>query len=166
MRARIKDLTISLKGEQNLTFTLLKGEDARQLFDNLNEKELELTIKKYYPKRSLQANRYCWKLIGEIAKAIRTTNEEVYIQMLIDYGQTDLLRIKKSVDISRYVDYYKLLESDNETNTYLIAIGSSKYNSSEMHRLIEGVVDTAKSLDIEVLTPDEIANMTSLWKGE
>ena len=166
MKARIKDLTISLSGEQNITFSLQKGEDARQLYDTLNNKDLELTVKKYYPKRSSQANRYCWKLINEIAAILKTTNEEIYIDMLIKYGQTDVIELKKGIDVSRYVDYYRLLESDLDTNTYLIAIGSSKYNSSEMSRLIEGIVDDAKHLGIQTETPEEIARMTSLWKGE
>lgn len=166
MKARIKDLTISLKGEQILTFALCKGEDARQLYDNLQDKELELTIKKYYPKRSLQANRYCWKLITEIASILRATNEEIYLDMLIKYGQTDIIQLAKGIDVSRYVDHYRLLETDFDTNTYLIAIGSSKYNSSEMSRLIDGIVDDAKSLGIQTETPNEIARMVSLWKGE
>jgi hypothetical protein len=166
MKAKIKDLTISLSGEQNITFALQKGEDARQLYDNLHDKELELTIKKYYPKRSLQANRYCWKLITEISSILRTTNEEIYLDMLIKYGQTDIIQLSKGIDVSRYVDYYRLLEADLDTNTYLIAIGSSKYNSSEMSRLIEGIVDDAKSLGIQTETPNEIARMVSLWKGE
>jgi hypothetical protein len=166
MKARIKDLTFNLNGEQIISFALLKGEDARQTYDNLNGKDLELTVKKYYPKRSTNANRYCWKLINEIASVLRTTNEEIYIDMLIKYGQTDVLQVSKDVDISRYVDYYRLLEADTGTNTYLIAIGSSKYNSSEMSRLIEGIVDDAKHLGIQAETPEEIARMTSLWKGE
>lgn len=166
MKAKIKDLTISLSGEQNITFALQKGEDARQLYDNLNGKDLELTVKKYHPKRSINANRYCWKLIGEIAKCLKTTNEEIYLDMLIKYGQIDTIQLKKEIDVSRYVDYYNLIEADLDTNTYLIAVGSSKYNSSEMSRLIEGIVDDAKSLGIQTETPNEIARMVSLWKGE
>lgn len=166
MKARIKDLTISLSGEQNITFALQKGEDARQLYDNLHDKELELTVKKYYPKRSLQANKYCWKLINEIASILRTTNQEIYLDMLVKYGQTDIIQLAKGIDVSRYVDHYRLLETDFDTNTYLIAIGSSKYNSSEMARLIDGIVDDAKHLGIQTETPEEIARMTSLWKGE
>lgn len=166
MKARIKELTFTLSGEQTIAFVLPKGEDARQTYDNLNGKDVELTVKRYYPKRSTNANRYCWKLINEIAATLKTTNEEIYIDMLIKYGQTDVLQVSKNVDISRYVDYYRLIEADLSTNTYLIAIGSSKYNSSEMHRLIEGIVDDAKHLGIQTETPEEIARMTSLWKGE
>jgi hypothetical protein len=86
--------------------------------------------------------------------------------MLIKYGQIDTIQLKKEIDVSRYVDYYRLLEADLDTNTYLIAIGSSKYNSSEMHRLIEGIVDDAKHLGIQTETPEEISRMASLWKGE
>ena len=166
MIARIKDLTISLSGEQILSLTLHKGEDARTLYDNLNGKDLDVNLKKYYPKRSTNANRYCWKLINEIAGVLKTSNEDVYLDMLIMYGQTDVIQLKKDIDVSRYVDHYRLIEGDFDTNTYLVAIGSSKYNSSEMHRLIEGIVYEAKNLGIATETPNEIARMVSLWKGE
>lgn len=165
MIARIKDLTISLKGEQNITFALCKGEDARQLYDNLNGKDVEITVKKYFPKRSLQANRYCWKLINEIADKVNKSSYDVYLDMLCDYGVSDLFEFDAKIDISRHFKHYRELERYGNKISYIVIIGSSEYNSKEMHRLIDGIVQEAKQLGIETETPQEIERMVSLWRS-
>ena len=42
---------------------------------------------------------------------------------------------------------------------YMVYIGSSKYNTKEMSVFISGIVEEAKDLGIETLTPDEIARL-------
>ena len=41
--------------------------------------------------------------------------------------------------------------------------GSSVYDTSEMSRLIDGLVSEAEYLGIETMTPNAIGNMMSLW---
>ena len=41
--------------------------------------------------------------------------------------------------------------------------GSSVYTSDEMSRLIDLAVADAKELDIETMTPDEIAELNAFW---
>ena len=165
LRANLKDLTISLKGEQIITFALQRGQDARDLFDNLNDKELEVIVDKFFPKRSLQANRYCWKLIGEIAYITGKSTYDVYLDMLCDYGQSDIIEVSNKVDVSKYFKHYRELEKCDNKTTYIVIEGSSQYNSAEMHRLIDGIVQEAKNLGIQTETPEEIAKMVSLWKS-
>lgn len=43
--------------------------------------------------------------------------------------------------------------------------GSSTYDTEQMSRLIDIVVQDCKALGIETKTPDEIANMLSLWEA-
>lgn len=166
MKARFKDLTISRQGEQVITLALSKGEDATTLFDTLFEKPLDVTIKQFYDKRSLRANRYAWQLINQLAGKMRTSNDEMYIQLLLRYGQTDRLQLHKNVDVSRYFDYYKASEQNGDYITYTVAVGSSKYNSSEMARFIDGIVSECKEQGIQTETPEEIARMVSLWQEQ
>ena len=165
MKARFKDLTISRQGEQVLTLALSKGEDATTLFDDLFEKDLDISIKRYYDKRSLRANRYAWQLINQLAGKMRTSNEEMYIELLLKYGQVDIFEFSSKVDVSRYFDYWQERERKGDTITYLVAIGSSKYNTSEMARFIDGIVSECKEQGIPTETPDEIARMVSLWQS-
>lgn len=162
MKARIKDLTISLKGEQVLSLTLSKGEDFTSQFNELSDKDLDINVKRYYDKRSLRANRYCWSLINKLAGKLRTSNEELYKELLIRYGQTDIIELNNGIDATRYFEYVRELERGENFTTYIVAVGSSKYNSSEMTRFIEGVIEECKEQGIPTETPDEIARMVSL----
>ena len=42
--------------------------------------------------------------------------------------------------------------------------GSSTYDKPTMSRLIDNIVQDAKALDIETLTPDELERMREEWK--
>ena len=42
------------------------------------EEKLKIEIKKHSERRSLNANSYCWALIGKIAEIVGNTKEEVY----------------------------------------------------------------------------------------
>jgi hypothetical protein len=44
--------------------------------------------------------------------------------------------------------------------------GSSSYNTKQMSRLINNIVQECEILGIETKTPDEIANMLNLWESE
>ena len=49
--------------------------------------EKKYEVKEYHEKRSLSANAYAWALINKIADALRKSKEDVYFQMLKDYGR-------------------------------------------------------------------------------
>ena len=57
------------------------------------DKDKNFTIKEYKEKRSLDQNSYAWKLITEIGNVLRKSKEEVYLQMLKDYGQSEVVSI-------------------------------------------------------------------------
>ena len=166
MKARFKDLTISRQGEQVLTLALTKGEDATTLFDDLFEKDLDISIKRYYDKRSLRANRYAWLLSNQLASKMRTSNDEMHLNLLMRYGQTDIIELRKDIDPSRYFEYYILRSEGEQFNEYLVAVGSRHYNTSEMARFIDGIVSECKEQGIPTETPDEIARMVSLWQEQ
>ena len=68
MRGRIVDLSVSITGKQKLLLEL--DGDFRNSFDELHGKDVEITVKKYRQKRSLDANGYAWVLIDKIAAKI------------------------------------------------------------------------------------------------
>jgi hypothetical protein len=48
----------------------------------------------------------------------------------------------------------------------ILYYGSSTYNTEQMSRLINLIVEDCKIQGIETRTPEEIANMLSLWESE
>lgn len=131
------------------------------------DKDKLYTIQEYKEKRSLNANNYAWKLITEIGNRINLSKEEVYLKMLESYGQSEMISVVSDIDVTGYFKYYKLAGSSELNgkifNHYIIYKGTSEYNTKEMSIFIDGVVQEAKQLDIEVRTPEQIEEMKKLW---
>lgn len=144
--------------------------EAKEIIQWLLEQENGKTyeIKEHRKRRSLNANSYAWVLIGKIADVLRASKDDIYILMLKRYGQSNMVSVVSSIDVSRFFKYYEEagrshLQGKDFTH-YRVFVGSSEYDSREMTILIDGIVDEAKTLGIETLPPDEIAHLKELWK--
>ena len=129
-----------------------------------NEKKYE--IQEYHEKRSKSQNSYMWEIINKIANALRLDKEEVYLNMLMSYGQSEIISMKSIINPQGYFKYYKEIGksaiNDVEFTHYKIYKGSSEYNSLEMSILIDGVIREAEQLNIPTMTPEEIKRLR-LW---
>ena len=127
------------------------------------DKDKKFEVQECKGKRSLSQNSYCWLLINKIANILRLSKEEIYLQMLEDYGQSILIPVKKGEKPNGYFKYYKYETSSilngKEADWYKIYKGSSEFDSKEMTILIDGIIQECKQLGIETLTPDEIEKL-------
>lgn len=127
-------------------------------------------IKEYKEKRSLNANAYAWKLITEIGNVLRKSKEEVYLQMLKDYGQQEMVSVLSSINPEGFFKYYEKagtsVLNNKEFTHYRIFKGTSEYDTKEMSIFIDGVVQEAKQLDIETKTPNELEELKRMWDNE
>ena len=127
----------------------------------------DVKINKHREKRSLNANAYLWKLVTEIGNILNKSKEEVYLQMLIDYGQSEMVSILSVIDVKGYFKYYKLagtsLLNGKEFNHYKIYKGSSEYDTKEMSILLNGVVQEAKNLGIKTKDDIELERLIKEW---
>lgn len=134
-----------------------------------NDLEKKFEIKEYRQKRSLNANAYCWALIGEIADVMRMSKEDVYLRMLKDYGQSEVISVRSDINISGYFKYCEVFGTGTvngkEFTHYKVYKGSSEYDTGEMSIFIDGVVQEAQALGIQTLTPTQIAELKSLEKN-
>lgn len=128
----------------------------------------DVKIDKHREKRSLNANAYLWKLVTEIGNVLNKSKEEVYLQMLIDYGQSEMVSILSEIDVKGYFKYYKLagtsILNGKEFNHYKIYKGSSEYDTKEMSILLEGVVQEAKNLGIKTKDDVELERLIKEWE--
>lgn len=131
------------------------------------DREKQFEVKPYHPKRSLNANNFCWHLCNEMANVLRTSKDEVYLEMLKRYGQCEVISVLSDIDISRFVKYYEEIGKGHvegkEFTHYRCYIGSSDYNSREMAILIDGIISEAEALGIETLPTTAIERMKALW---
>lgn len=169
LNGTIKDISIDFNsGNALLTLSINQKQSAINCYNELKENEkLSICIDKHREKRSLNANNYAWKLLTEIGNIIRASKEDVYFQMLKRYGQSEMISVVSDVPIHLYMKY---CEEAGESSLngklfkhYKVFKGSSEFDKQEMSIFIDGIVDEAQSLGIETKTPDEIANLKSLW---
>jgi len=161
-----------IKGVRWLVFRLDKSHN--HLLDKLNKtlqsEEISLVIDKWRKGRSLTSNAYCWTLIHQIANKLKTTDEEVYLKMLDRYGVHEYLGCLEET-IPSLKQLCRLVEVKGEISlngkkgiTVKCTIGSSNYDSNQMSRFIEGIVDDCKTLGIETMTADEIQQLINTQK--
>lgn len=145
--------------------------------NDISGAKLTVTAKKYRKKRSLDANAYSWVLLDKMAKALGSTSEEIYEEMLRRYGyplydedeKPVIISLKAGTDISALDIHLKLIGEghvqDKLFKHYKVIRGQSTYDTKEMSTFIDGIVSEAKELGIETLTPNELERMKASWKA-
>lgn len=127
------------------------------------DKEKQYELREYHKRKTLSQNAYAWVLINEIANKVNKSKEQVYLQMLKDYGQRTEILLKADVKVKTYFKYYeaisKIKKDDMEFIEYYLYKGSSQFDSKEMSIFIDGIVEEAKQLGIQTMTPNEIRKM-------
>lgn len=166
LRASISGLSFDLDGNQTLSLKL--DGDGRTAYDALNGKPLDVLIKEHREHRSNNANAFCWALCTKIADVLRTSKESVYLDMLKSYGQSEIVSVLSSIDLSGYVKYCEIAgttELNGKSFThYKVFKGSSEYDTREMSIFLDGIVEEAKNLGIPVLTDSELSLLKEEWK--
>lgn len=132
-----------------------------------NFKNGNYEIERKRKKRSNDANSLCWKLCTEIANVLRTDKDSVYLEMLKRYGQSDIISVLSVVDVKGYFKYFeefgKGYVKGKEFTHYKVFKGSSQYDTREMSILLDGIIDEAKALDIEVISEREKSLLLEEW---
>ena len=169
-KGRLKDHIIKLGGKVVL---MLDTDLSAEYLDEIKDKELKVQISVWRQDRSLNANNYCWKLLDEIAQRMHSTKEEVYQEIISKVGVFEILPIRNEA-VDNFVEKWQsrglgwvcniMRDSKIPNYTNVIAYyGSSVYNTKEMSRLIDEVVQEAQGLGIQTKTPQELAELKNLW---
>lgn len=167
MRARLKDLSFTRDGDSVLSITT--KEDCRELWDNLYETDVEVSIKPYKTKRGLSANALYWSTLTELARKLGYSNAAMHNIMLRKYGwpekydeQIVYIMLPDTEEAEK-----KALEADTyhlrptgltkpgrggPYRAYMLMRGSSTYNTQEFSRLLDGLLEDAKEAGIHVRT--------------
>ena len=149
-----------LSGDFKITFTTSELPELPAKDKNLKVKATE-----YRQKRSLDANGYAWVLMSKIGDVLHTTKENVYVNMLIRYGQhAFLMRVEHGTKIDIDGIYTTFLEYDGAFDIYEVFRGSSTYDTKEMSYFIEGIVAEAKDLGIDTVPRVELEKIKEKWR--
>lgn len=161
-------------GKTILYLQINEPQTAMRGFNDFRDCEkLSIKISKYREKRSLNANSYCWLLITQLAENQGVTKEEVYRRHIKEIGVCRQVEIdEKAADtlihswgLHGLGWFSEKLDYGEHDGFILINLyyGSSTYNTKQMSRLIDNIVQDCQAVGIETKTPDEIARLKSLW---
>ena len=163
---RLIEIGFSLGGNPRLTIetkdknTLLTG------FDELHEHEVVVEVKRYSPRRSLDANGFYWLLCGKLAEKTGVGMAEIYRSHVRNIGGNYEVYCGKTEAVEKLIKAWEknglgwIAETtpsklEGCTNAILY-YGSSTYDSRQMSRLIDQMVQDCKEQGIQTETPAEI----------
>ena len=158
------------------TWLMLKvdSRSAAQFCDEMKpDKVYEAELKEHRQRRSLDANAYCFVLISKIAEKTGVSIEEIYRKAVREIGGNNTVVCVKNEAVDALRSGWKLKGLGWQTETMaskldgctnvVLYYGSSTYDTKTMSRLIDYVVQDAKALGIETLTPRELAALVERW---
>lgn len=173
---KIKD--VKMPTEDTVEFTI--NTDNTTIIEELEkevlkQKDLNISIKRIYSKRSLDANAYFHFLVNKLARHFNISDEKMKVKMNLQYGTIARdknnnivgVKIPVSADINEFYHYAKwfgkCIENGKEFNKYIFYKETHTLNVKEMSDLIQGVVQECRDYDIPTKTDDEINQMVNNW---
>lgn len=167
--------SIDLKtGKPMLTLEINERSDFEALVDEMREKDkLSIEVKPFRARRSLDANAYAWVLMDRLAEKTRESKEEVYKQYITNIGGNSEVVCVKNSAVERLCEGWSKNGIGWQTETFeskikgctnvVLYYGSSTYDSAQMSRLLDLIIQDCKEQGIPTETPDQIAEMKARW---
>ena len=174
LKSRISGFTTDYaSGKQMLTLEL--STDFRPYIDELKEKDLTVCLKRYRNKRSHDANAFFWATVGDISAKLQIPPIDIYREMIRDVGDNYVIVPVKLSEVDRWIRNWSdkglgwVCESIGASKlpgyeNCICYYGSSTYDTAQMARLIDLVVEEAKAQGIQPrLTAAERQAALELW---
>lgn len=148
--------------------------DFKLLVDEMNGCEkLSIEIKPFRARRSLDANAYAWVLMDRLAEKLNESKEAIYREYIKNIGGNSEIVCVKDSALDRLCEGWHRMGIGWQTETFpsklegctnvILYYGSSTYDSAQMTRLLDLIIQDCKLQGIPTETPDEIARLKSLW---
>ena len=152
----------------------IQTKDARRTLDSLKPgKVYDVEIKEHREKRSLDSNAYFWNLADRLAEKTGIPKTDIYRSYIREIGGNNetVCIPDKGVDKLRRGWEHNGVGWQTDampsklpgcTNVVLY-YGSSTYDTAQMSRLIDLIVQDCREQGIETLPPDKLTGMMEEW---
>jgi len=141
--------------------------------EKLLDTDLNISLTKFKKSRSLNANAYAWTLLNELSRELNITPEEIYKKCIKDIGGVSEAILVQNEAIDRFIENWnskgigwqaEITDRHIKNNTVIIVYyGSSTYNTEQMSRLIDSIIQECKEVNINTLTPKELQVLKDRW---
>ena len=133
---------------------------------------VEVTFKAVRKARSTDANALMWHCLTQIAYAIGSTKEEVYLEMLRRYtvGRHVACNLSAVDAVMRTCRECERLE-DVEVNGVKLAqlilyVGSSHFDTAEMSHFLDCIIGEMRDMGLPTPTPERTREVVRAYVGE
>lgn len=147
-----------------------------QIFEELKTADkLSIKVTKHTKKRSLDANAYAWVLIGKIAEKTNVPRVDVYRSAIREIGGNyDVVCAQDKAVDSLCTAWQKngigwitdtMPSKLEDCTNVMLYHGSSSYDTQQMSRLINLLVQDCEQFGIETKSPEELDSLLRSWRG-
>ena len=144
-----------------LSLTGTPGRLIAWLYDQDRDKVFE--VKEKRRRRSRSQNSYYWELNDQLADALRMERMELHFQMLRSYAPCEVMSVLEKVPLEDYFTYYEVFAhgtlNGKQYKHVRIYKRSSRMDSREFSRLLDGIIQECEQQGIPTLTRAEIAGL-------
>ena len=171
------ELELSLIFPRTAVHSVLNG------LDKINcdfSPELQIRIAKKRKRRSMSANDYLWVLCTKIAEKLQDggtiiTKEDVYRKHIKEVGVYEPLAIREKA-VERFCQswgyngtgwFCEIVDSSLPGCKKIFAYyGSSFYDTKQMNRLINSVLEDCRALDVDIIPKAELDSLIAEWGNQ
>lgn len=172
MIGMLKDLSFNRDGTQNVTVTV--SSDFSEAYDELKDNPVNVEIKKASKHRSLSANAYAWVLLDQIASKSGVKVSEVYrnaireiggISALIGIKDEAIPLFRQSWEKGHLGRQSEIIPGSSKPGWSNVKIwfGSSEFDSIQMARFIDSLIQDAEALGIPTISDKEAEKLLGKW---
>lgn len=147
---------------------------ARDVCDAVRpDKTYDMEVKQHRERRSLDANAYAWVLIDKLAKATNTPKNAVYWTAIREIGgNAETVCVKQEAADKLCAAWTKnglgwlaekLPSKLPGCINVVLYYGSSTFDTAQMARFIDGIIQDCKAVGVETLPPDKLEAMLEGW---
>lgn len=136
--------------------------------------DIEVKIKKKRKGKSLDANAYCWILIKELSKKLQISYTDCYRQLIREGGEFEVFPVRNEA-VNSWINVWEsrglgwvcedmgASKLDGYTNIRSY-YGISVYDTKQMARFIDVVIDACKDNKVPTASKTEIERYKREWK--
>lgn len=161
-------------GKPKISF-LINDKDKLPDIEQLKGLTLKIEAKRYIKNRTTNANNYFWKLLQELCELAEIDTIKEYKRRVKELGifrrfkiEKDNVKTFKKMWSKQGIAWFCEITDteyagDVEFKIIHAYYGSSSFNSKQMARLIDGVVQDCKAYGIETKSQNEIDSLLESW---
>ncbi len=132
---------------------------------------LDIEMKKHRNKRSLSANAYAWVMMDRLAEELTIPKEKIYRDIIKNIGGNCTYVKVRNDTIDKLIEEWdkkglgwcsEVIDGDGDYTEVALYYGSSTYDTKQMSRLIELVIQECEEQGISTETLERAAYMEGL----